>query len=444
MHESHRIEFKEKITNEIDLEKEVVAFLNNPEGGIIYIGIKSNGQVLGLLNLDADALKIKDRIKNNIRPSPMGLFDISCELIKQKSVLKVTIASGCEKPYFKKRYGMSEKGCYMRMATSSEPMPQEIIDKLYSSRVRTSVGKIKSHQQRLSFEKLRIYYEEKGRPLNKQFKNNLEFFTPSGNLNYIAYLLADQQNISVQVAKYKGTSKAELIENNEYGNECLIKSLKSVLDKINLENTTLTKITSIERQEKRLWHEIALREAIINAFVHNDYTTELAPTFEIFSDRLVITSRGALPHYLGKQEFFEGVSAPRNKELMRIFRDLDLIEQLGSGVPRILEHYEKNCFKFSENHIIMSFPKSFIADLPDQVTYQVKLLLFHLSAPLSGLELMEKLKLTHRSNFRENYIHKAIMLGLIVPTIPDKPKSSKQKYRLTPHEHKIRNQLYFN
>ncbi len=44
---------------------------------------------------------------------------------------------------------------------------------------------------------------------------------------------------------------------------------------------------------------------------------------------------------LTQEEFFEGISAPRNKELMRVFKDLRLVEQLGSGVQRILSEYEK-------------------------------------------------------------------------------------------------------
>ena len=62
-----------------------------------------------------------------------------------------------------------------------------------------------------------------------------------------------------------------------------------------LENKTLTKITSKEREDKRLWNPIALREATINAIVHNDFTTETPPKFEFFSDRLEITSCSGLP-----------------------------------------------------------------------------------------------------------------------------------------------------
>lgn len=98
--------------------------------------------------------------------------------------------------------------------------------------------------------------------------------------------------------------------------------------------------------------------------VHNDYTYELAPKFEYFIDRFEITSYGGLPEGLSEDEFFDGVSIPRSKEIMRIFKDMELVEQLGSGVPRILQFYGKECFKFSDNFIRMSFPM-------EQVTEQV-------------------------------------------------------------------------
>ncbi len=98
------------------------------------------------------------------------------------------------------------------------------------------------------------------------------------------------------MAKYTGLDRVYLSENNEYGYCSLIKATKQVLDKIEVENKTLAKITSKEREEKRLWDPVALREAIINAIVHNDYTLEVPPKFEFFDDRIEITSYGGLPH----------------------------------------------------------------------------------------------------------------------------------------------------
>ena len=117
----------------------------------------------------------------------------------------------------------------------------------------------------------------------------------------------------MKVARYQGLNRVNLVESNEYGYESIIKATYQVLDKLNVENRTLTKITPTTRKEQRLWNDIALREAVINAMVHNDYTREVAPKFEIFDDRLEITSYGGLPEGLSEEEFFEGVSILRNK-----------------------------------------------------------------------------------------------------------------------------------
>ena len=353
MTETNRIEYKRELTD--GLEKEVIAFLNYREGGILYIGIDKDGNTYGLADADGDQLKIKDRLKNNIRPSALGLFDIVSEEQDGKNILKIILASGPEKPYHLKKYGMSEKGCFIRLGSAAEPMPQKMIDELFAKRTRNSISKIKAGRQDLSFGQLKIYYEESGYSLGKAFAKNLELLTEDGAFNYAGYLLADKNNTSIKVAKYSGTTRTDLIESNEYGHECLVKATKQVIDKIAVENRTTTKITAKEREQANLWNPIALREAIINAFVHNDYTNEITPKFEIFSDRIEITSAGSLPEGLSKQEFFEGFSVPRNKELMRIYKDLELVEQLGSGIPRILGHYGKESFSFSDNFLRMTF-----------------------------------------------------------------------------------------
>ncbi len=358
MSETTRIEYKEILTKELDIEKEVIAFLNYKEGGYIYIGIDKNGKAIGVDDVDNCMLKLKDRIKNNISPSAMGLFDISEEKLDDKNIVKVTVASGIEKPYFKSKYGMTSKGAYIRVGTSAEQMPQEMIDRLFSMRTRNSIGRIVSNRQDLTFEQLRIYYDEHGKRLNDNFARSLELLTDSDKYNYVAYLLADENGNSIKVAKYSSLDRCDLTENNEYGYCSLIKATKSVLAKLDIENRTAATITPVERKETPLWDKVALREAVINAIVHNDYSFEVPPKFEIFPDRLEITSAGRLPESLTREEFFSGISIPRNKELMRIYRDVELVESLGSGIPRILRAYGEECFKFTDNFIRITFPVS--------------------------------------------------------------------------------------
>ncbi|MFV0270757.1 MAG: RNA-binding domain-containing protein [Macellibacteroides fermentans] len=334
MNESNRIELKRELND--GLEKEIVAFLNSREGGILYLGVDDNGRAIGVSQPDEVQLKVKDRLKNNILPSCMGLFDIVQEVKEGYQILKITILSGPEKPYYLRKQGMSEKGCYLRVGSASEPMSNRMIEDLFAKRTRSSLRKIKSPRQDLTFEQLKIYYNESGHTLTDRFAANLELLTEAREYNYVAYLMADNNGNSMKVAKYAGTDRVNLIESNEYGYCSLIKATKRILDKLEVENRTKTLITSKERIESRLWSSIALREAVINAIVHNDFSNEAPPKFEIFANRIEITSAGGLIQGLNEEEFYEGYSLPRNKEIMRIYKDIDLVEYLGSGIPRCI------------------------------------------------------------------------------------------------------------
>jgi predicted HTH transcriptional regulator len=342
MKESNRIEFKEKLTPE--LEKEVVAFLNT-EGGDIFIGLKDDGTVVGVNDTDDIILKISSRLKDNIRPNILGLFDIYTKKIDEKNVIVVNLASGLEKPYYIKQKGRSEAGCFIRVGTASMPMTEENINKLMSQRHQQSLANIPSRHQKLEFSELILFYGLKKRNLNNNFAENLDFYTPNGEYNYIAYLFADNNNISVRIGKYSGEDKTDLIGREDFEHCSLITAMKKVLDRFDVENITQsTKRPMKTRLDVKLVDEASLHEVIINAFAHNDYSEGDTPIFEIFSDRFVITSFGGLVDGLDKERFLSGVSKPRNREIMRIFKDLEFVEQLGSGIPKIIEKYDKNIF----------------------------------------------------------------------------------------------------
>ena len=351
--ETNRIENKEQLND--DFEQEVIAFLNYKEGGIIYVGINKNGQVVGVENIDLTQLQIKDRIKNNIQPSTLGLFDVTVETIDNKEVIKVIISSGTEKPYYLRKKGRTPEGCYIRIGSSKERMTERMIEEMFARRIKNSLKEIESPRQDLTFRQLKIHYEGNGMILNDNFARNLNLLTDEGKYNYNAYLLADENNISIKLVKYLGTSKMELIENQEYGYCCLITATQRILDRLTAENTVYAKIEYNGRKEVEMIDSKALKEAVINAMVHSDYTLTTTPIIELYSDRIEITSGGGLPQGLSQEEFLEGVTAPRNKELIRVFKDVDLIENIGSGVLRILDAYDKSCFKFMDHFLRVSF-----------------------------------------------------------------------------------------
>ncbi|MBW6484992.1 MAG: winged helix-turn-helix transcriptional regulator [Syntrophobacterales bacterium] len=159
----------------------------------------------------------------------------------------------------------------------------------------------------------------------------------------------------MQVAKYADTTRVNLIENRDFGKCSLVKALKGILDRMAVENTIFTKIGYPLRKEQEMIDSTAMREAVVNAVVHNDYSYGGAPKFEFFSDRLEITSMGGLPYGVDSEDFFSGFSVPRNKEIMRVSRDLEIVEQLGSGIPRILKTYGREAFEIRKSLLRVVF-----------------------------------------------------------------------------------------
>lgn len=171
---------------------------------------------------------------------------------------------------------------------------------------------------------------------------------------------------------------------------------------------------------------------------------EVPPKFEIFPDRLEITSAGRLPESMSREEFFNGISIPRNKELMRIYRDLELVESLGSGIPRIISAYGENCFRFTDNFIRITFPVSAQAGTkpaPSRHQAGTKLvlsdmdnfekLIVYCTETRSVVDMLEFMGLRDRTKFRNKYVKPLLEEGIIEMKIPDKPNSQNQKYRLT-------------
>jgi len=352
--ETENTEYKRRVTDGI--EKTVIGFLNT-SGGELHLGIDPDGSVYGIDNYDEVIRGFSDRIKNNISPSVLGLFSVSPKMGSNgKIYLIVKIASGSEKPYYLKEFGMSPKGCFMRLGTQTIQMPQSAIDTLYARRSLHTLRNTTSPNQSLKFEQLKIYYSEKGFEVNNDhFLENLDFYTDSGKFNYLAYLMADTNGISIKIAQYADTDKIVILQKTECGHCSLVRAAHSMLMALEMYNRTAVELTFLKRIDTRLVDTAALREAVINTLVHNDYIRGSYPVVEFYPDRVEVTSSGGLPLGLTKEEFFKGKSHQRNREIMRIFKDMDICEQLGSGMKRIMKVYKPEDYEISENFVVANF-----------------------------------------------------------------------------------------
>lgn len=219
---------------------------------------------------------------------------------------------------------------------------------------------IESPNQDLSFRKLFMYYEDKGISLRKNtFKKNLKLLTSEGKYNLLAQVLSDNSEIPIRISIFTGKDKASsLYSVREFGNNCLLNSLDKVLEYGDVLNVMQADERNrlVERKEVSLFNQNAFREAIINAFVHNDWVSGNAPMITIFSDRIEILSRGTIAPTQTVKGFYLGESVPVNVALSNIFLQLHISERSGRGVPKITKAYGKEAFEFRENSIVVTIP----------------------------------------------------------------------------------------
>lgn len=169
---------------------------------------------------------------------------------------------------------------------------------------------------------------------------------------------------------FEGTDKSSnSFSVREFGYNCLLYSLDEILrygDVLNIIQTDESNRV-VERKETPLFESKPFREAIINAFVHNKWIEGYAPMISVFSDRIVILSRGSLPSNQTLEGFFLGESKPVNQGLADILLKLHISEQSGRGVPIIIKSYGRDAYEFRENSIVIKIPFNWINEVGNKV-----------------------------------------------------------------------------
>ena len=253
---------------------------------------------------------------------------------------------------------------YTRIGSSLESLiryPEKEAEIWYAlNHKEEDIQTITSNYQDLTFNSLINYYSTKGITLNPNtYKKNLGLINDEGKYNLLAQLLSDNSHITIRVSIFAGTKKSDpLFSVKEFGFMNLLLSLDKVLDYGDTFNIPQADERNriVERKEVYLFDQASYREAIINAFVHNDWKEQNAPMFTFYSDRIEIVSNGGLSPKLTINDFYKGTSEPINKRLSEIFLQLHISEKTGRGVPTIVSYYGKNAFEFEENWITVTIP----------------------------------------------------------------------------------------
>lgn len=358
MRESKTIEFKREYTE--NLKYEVIAFANT-DGGTIYIGIEDDGTVIGIENTDKTMLSITNMIRDSIHPDVTLFTDVNTVDIEEKTVIRIDILRGTERPYYIKGKGIRPEGIYVRQGASSVPASHAAIVKMIKETSSDNFEEAISIEQTLSFSKADEALRNHSISFDDNNKRTIGLIRHDGLYTNLALLLSDQCPHSIKAARFQGTDKAIFTDRVEMSGS-VFQQMDEAYEYLQKNNRVSSEFKGLERVDHLDYPEEALREALVNAVVHREYAIPGPVLISIFDDRIEITALGGLTKELSLDDIMLGVSVLRNKKLGDIFYRLKLIEAYGTGIEKIMRSYD-NC---SEKPKIDISDNAFKITLPNQ------------------------------------------------------------------------------
>lgn len=198
------------------------------------------------------------------------------------------------------------------------------------------------------------------------------------------------------------------------------------------------------REDQPWYPPRAMREAIANALCHRDYTIPGgAVSLSLYDDHLEVVNPGTFHFGITPDKLAEPhESRPWNPIIANVLYRAGIIERWGSGTLNIIDWCLKNgnpapTWKEQAGSVYLSFhPVATQDETPSTAQVAAQVLLF-CTEPRKASEIRDLLQKKHRKTFQRNYLNPLLEIGIIERTIPDKPTSSKQKYKAGPNGRSI-------
>jgi ATP-dependent DNA helicase RecG len=354
--ESSQIELKREVN--ADFKKEVVAFANS-DGGEIFVGVEKNGAVVGVTGCDAVMAQIGNMIRDGIKPDLTAYTTIEAITDIGAKVIRVAVLRGTKRPYHLTDKGLKPGGVFVRHGVSSVPATDEMIRQMLRDSDGNTFDKSRCANQDLTFAYAEEYFGRSNIGFGDNHKRTLGLMDTDGYYTNAALLLSDQCAHSIKCAVYDGVGKTKFKARKEFFGS-ILKQMDEAYDYFKLNNNQNSTFDGLKRVDHPDYPDYALREALLNTFVHRDYDYSGSTIVNIFDDRIEFVSLGGLVKGITLEDLFGGISQPRNGVIAAIFYRLELIEASGTGIPRIMESYE-NCLN---KPVLRPAPASFVVTLP--------------------------------------------------------------------------------
>jgi ATP-dependent DNA helicase RecG len=468
--ESETVEFK-KSTGQLHRAGETLCAFLNGRGGQVFIGVTPEGRVVGQQVSDATLREVAAMLAR-FEPAVV----IPLERIRLSSGLEVLVLSASA-PAGSGPFTFDGRA-YQRVGSTTSVMPKALYESLLLERAHgharwetapaTGVSLKELDREeilrtvRLGIEAGRLP-ESTGRNLG-DILDRLRL-RRNGQLLNAAVVLFGKESVfdypqrQLRLAWFKGTDKSEFRDNRQMRGHAfaLLDEAMTFLHR-HLPISGRFEPERLERIDELLFPTAALREALVNALCHRDYSVYGgAVNVAVYDDRTEIWSDGTLPFGLRPEDLSgEHSSHPRNPFITEVFYRRGLIEQWGRGTNKIVAlcrgaglpkpefgqqagsvfvRFWPAIGKGREAAKVGAMVESAAQSATQSATQSgdpVRRMLIVLQAgQKSSAEIRKALGIKHRPTFRKNYLHPAQEEGLIEATLPEKPQSRLQQYRLT-------------
>lgn len=342
--EGKTLEFKRDLSSPAPALRSLVAFAN-AAGGRLVIGVEDRTRTV--VGVEAP-LDLEERLANLIADSiePRLLPEIEIVPWRKTQVVVVTVHPSNSTPHYLKSDGPS-KGTYVRLGSTNREADAVLIAELARRTVtqtfdERAIPELSS--EAIDFAAASQSFADR-RPLRRQDLEALGLLsrhqgravpTVGGLLLFGKKRLSRFPDAWIQAGRFAGTDRTRLVDRAELTDYPVI-ALEQAVSFVERNTALGMSIGRLQRRDAPAVPPAALREALVNAVVHADYALRGAPIrIAIFDDRVEVENPGILLPGLTIEDLREGVSRARNRVLARVFKELGLIEQWGTGVQRMV------------------------------------------------------------------------------------------------------------
>lgn len=342
--EGKTLEFTRDLSSPDGFLRTVVAFANTA-GGTILIGVEDRTRhIRGV----TDPLTLEERIANLVSDSisPRLLPDLELLSYRDSHVLAIRAYPSSTRPHYLRRAGL-DSGTYVRVGSTNRRADAELVAEMHRySRGETfderampdldpeaidfraaseSFAEVRKLTRR-DLESLRLITSHQGRNVP----------TVGGVLLFGRDRLAHFPDAWIQAGRFDGTDKSRILDSTNFEMP-LVDALQAAVAFIEKHSVRGMEIGPVRRTVRWNLPPTAVREALVNAVAHSDYSQRGAPLrLAIFDDRLEVENPGLLPFGLTLEDLPRGVSKLRNRVIGRVLHELGMVEQWGSGAQRMI------------------------------------------------------------------------------------------------------------